>query len=272
LSAKPTLTPAQLKAILQGTAKHIPDATCGADPSTPKANPVYGWGRVQAAPAVMSLTAPTTGVSAAFFSCTGGYTVIKGGRYWHRANSNAIWYTNTLASSYGAAGPPTSDIDSAYINWHTGTEVVIDGTSIWSRPLPCGGVPGSWSQTSLFTAYYPGTNAGSLPFPVPTANIDAAYTDTNGNLTVVKGNRYWYRATGSMSWYTNTLSSAYYPGTNAGALSFPVPTANIDTAYIDTNGNYTVVKGDRYWSRAAGSASWYTNSLDSAYYGQTFNP
>ena len=203
---------------------------------------------------------PTSGVDSVYYDAVGGYTVIQGDQYWYRPAGNSGWYTNSLTSAYcnvACNGVPASGISSAYFGLF-GSYTVIKGDRYWYRPSPSA----NWYTNTLYSAWYPGTNAATVIPPVPTSNVDAVYYDPKGNQTVVQGSYYWYRI--GNTWITGTLASAYYRNSDGQAKGVPIE--NIDAAYFDKSGNYTVIKGSTYWYKANGSTSWYTNTLKSAYY------
>jgi len=174
---------------------------------------------------------------------------------------------------------PTADLDTAYPVPPIGTISPLKGNRYWYLP----NVGAKWQTNTLESAYnHDGDNFETINPPVPVEDIDTAYFDPwEGNLSdqiygysIIKGNRYWHRASGTASgnWYTNTLESAYnLPGDNFETINPPVPVENIDVAYYDLygaykKGSYTIIKGDRYWFREGGrSGNWYTNTLESAY-------
>ncbi len=153
---------------------------------------------------------PWSNIDAAYPFYDGGYGVIKGDRYWYRKTPTSSWYTNTLKSSYyqspnaAEVGVPTSNVDAAYV-FPDGGYGVIKGDRYWYRKT----TTSPWYTNTLKSSFYQSSNAAEVG--VPTANIDTAYIFPDGSYTVIKGGRYWHRATTTSPWYTNTLKSAYYP-------------------------------------------------------------
>lgn len=138
-----------------------------------------------------------------------------------------------------------------------GALTIIKGNSFWYRVNE----NSIWEKGSLKESYYDAINAQQLQ--VPLSGIDSAYFDNSGAYTIIKGNKYWYRKKGSNTWYSNTLKSTYFNSKNAEKIGVPID--NIDSAYFDASGAYTVIKGDKYWYRKSPESDWYTNTLISAY-------
>ena len=180
-----------------------------------------------------------------------------------------LWGTPTWAS--GKSSPtvtsfaPSNNVEAAYFgnfDKNLNAYTVIKGGDYWFRAKE----EDRWLKDTLREAFYSSPNASSVN--VPTSGIGAAYYDFNGNYTVIKGGRYWYRTSPTSNWYTDTLHSAYYTSPNAAVVN--VPTSFIDAAYPGNydgnNSAYTVIRGDRYWFRSSNTANWSTDTLQAAYY------
>ena len=173
-----------------------------------------------------------------------GETQADGGTWWSFTTQSATLQID-------------NNIDTVYYDNNYAGYTVIKGDHYWYRSSPT--TP--WYTDTLSSAY--SSSPDTYP-PVPTNNVDAAYYNSSGVYTVIKGDRYWYRSSSTTPWYTDTLSSAYSSSPNT---TPPVPTNNVDTVYYDNNyAGYTVIKGDRYWYRSTPTSPWYTDTVYNAFY------
>ena len=108
----------------------------------------------------------------------------------------------------------------------------------------------------------------------PTQGLDAYTISPTGKEIVIKGNTTWIREPflehynnlgTNISWWRESLEKLF-----AGPGSLP-PTDNIDVYSIDSNGGEHVIKGGQYWSRSNSQVGWYTNTLASAWPGNSSN-
>jgi hypothetical protein len=111
-------------------------------------------------PNSLAIGVPTSNLDVAYFdnrtAPTSGYTVIKGGQYWWRANNTANWITATLQSAYYKPtnsqnlNVPTANIDAAYFGY--GGYTIIKGNKYWFV-APSISATSSWYTNTLSQAF-----------------------------------------------------------------------------------------------------------------------
>ncbi len=165
------------------------------------------------------------------------------------------WKPGLKVAANDSSEPPFSQVDAVYPDKNGYT--VIHGNHYWYRPANTD----TWFQNTLKSAYGERGN-------VPLQDIDTAYFDPKMGYTVIQSDRYWYRATPQSDWHSNTLATAY---ARLSGEKSKAPASNLDAAYFDAKGGYTIIQGDRYWYRESSREEWYSNTLRSAYYNESSN-
>ncbi|MBU1085658.1 MAG: DUF2961 domain-containing protein [Candidatus Beckwithbacteria bacterium] len=166
----------------------------------------------------------------------------------------------SLDDNFVLSYPPVNGLD-AHVFAPTGKEIVIKDDTVWIREPYLEswdqlGLNNSWYRMKLSTYF---TGKGDIP---PSNAIDSYAILPSGLEIVIKDSTYWHRNLISDAWIKQSLTKIWNKSSTNGFL---LPTNNIDVLSYSLEGNETIISGDRYWYRAAGSDSYWSGLLKSAW-------
>lgn len=122
----------------------------------------------------------------------------------------------------------------------------------------------NWIERSFEEFIRLSNNYREVDIPTDTNKIDTAYYDNDGAYILISDDQIWLRNSNTDDWSFSTLKNFFYTSPNAKDVE--IPTEDIDTAYYDYNGGYTVIKDDISWYREDINSEWTKQSLKALFY------